>query len=169
MDHWKNAHDGHTEHCCCCIPANVGAHLLGGMLTASMIFNLIAGFGVIGVSFTAAIQPLVTAAIVAYTVFRFLRMVHHNDKDTREHYAFAYKVMVMIANALIIVVALVILGLSIWGWAKTGSTVVLTTGIGTVVGFVILIFLNVHFSRVVQTYASHDEHDHHHEGYEKHH
>ena len=97
-------------------------------------------------------------------------MVKHDDEDSRKNYAKAYKIMVLITNVLIVITAIVVLALSIWGFINTGSVVVLGTGIASLLGFAFLIFLNVHFNRVVQTCALHGEGHghHHHEGYEKH-
>ncbi len=108
--------------------------------------------------------------LTAYPAVMFLMMVKHNDEDSRKHYAKAYKIMVQITNVLVVITAIVILALSIWGFIGTGSVVVLGSGIVSLLGFAFVIFLNVHFNRVVQTYAEHGEGHghHHHEGYEKH-
>ena len=179
MHHWNNAHEGHTEHCCLCIPTNVGAHILGFFATLSTIMSIVSAIGLLTgstdaagnpVSPAASVSPLISSLLTGYPAVMFLLMVKHNHEDSRKHYAKAYKIMVQITNVLLVLVAIFVLALSLWGFIGTGSVVVLGTGIVSLLGFAFAIFLNVHFNRVVQTYAEHGEgHGHHHqEGYEKH-
>ena len=168
MHHWNDAHEGHTEHCCFCIPTNVGAHIIGFLVTLSAFMNVFSAISAFALSPTAAIAPIVATLLVAYPAVYFLLMLKHNDENSRKHFASAYKVFAMIANVLIFLGALFVLALSIWGFIGTGYVPVLISGIVSVLMLTLAIFINVHYNRVVQTYAAHGHDHHHHEGYEKH-
>ena len=110
MHHWKDAHEGHTEHCCLCIPTNIGAHIIGVLLTLSVITNLY--YVVSGVSVTSY---GIAAVIAGYPTFFYLTMLHHNTEDSRKHYAEAYKVSAQIANFIYIILAIIVLIIGVWG------------------------------------------------------
>ena len=75
------------------------------------------------------------------------------DEDSRKNYAKAYQIKLKITNVLVILSAIFLLALSIWGFIGTGSVVVLGIGIASLLGFALVLFLNNHFNRVVQTFA----------------
>ena len=186
MHHYNNAHEGHTEHCCLCIPTNVGGHILGTfavLSTISSVYNVIT----LTASTPAASNPfiaqilgaaaafvsvgyLVSALLTGYPAVMYLLMLKHNNEDSRKHFAKAYKIMVQISNVLVLIAAISLLATSIWAFSKTGANATLSPAIVSVVVFPIVIFVNLHYNRVVQTFAAHGEgHGHtHHDGYEKH-
>ena len=68
--------------------------------------------------------------------------------------------MVVISSVLLVLVAIFVLALSVYGFFFTyGSLLVLLEGIASLLGFAVVIFLNVHFGWVVRTYAVHGEGD----------
>ena len=112
MHHWNNAHEGHTEHCCLCIPTNVGAHILGFFATLSTIMSIVSAIGLLTgstdaagnpVSPAASVSPLISSLLTGYPAVMFLLMVKHNHEDSRKHYAKAYKIMVQITNVLVVI------------------------------------------------------------------
>ena len=164
MHHWHDAHEGHTEHCCVCIPTNVGAHILGCFLTLATLSNLTAFTGLVSVAPLISLAPLIPALLTGYPTVMFLLMVRHNDEDSRKHYATAYKFYTVFINVLIGIAWLGCLGFSIWFAINTGFSQFIVLAIFAFFPFLIAIFLNAHFNKVVQTYAKHAHHD---EGYVK--
>ena len=113
MHHWNNAHEGHTEHCCFCIPTNVGAHILGFLVTLGFFLNVAAAIGAFSIGPAAAIQPVLSAILTAYPAVTYLLLVKKNKKKTRKNFAKAFKIFVKITNVLIFIAAITMLILSI--------------------------------------------------------
>ena len=159
MHHWNEAHEGHTEHCCLCIPSNIGANIIGFLLLLSLVMNVLNAVGGVGLA-----QSVVGILLAGYPSFFFLKMLQHNTEDSRKHYAEAFKVFTKIVNVVYIITAILLLVFGIYGFVSTGAVAVLTASLIGVAVVLVSIFLLVHFNRVVATYANHA----HSEGYEKH-
>ncbi len=157
MHHYHNAHKGHTDHCCLCIPVNVGAHILGFLVTLGFFLNVAAAIGAFSIGPAAAIQPVLSAILTAYPAVTYLLLVKKNKKKTRKNFAKAYKILVKITNVLIFIAAITMLTLSILSFSN-GLLEGLFVGLGSFVACLLVIFLNVHFNRVVQTYKKHGKH-----------
>ena len=154
MHIWNNAYEGRTEHCCFCIPVDIGACILGLLVVLGTILNVVAFIGVVFETPAASVSPILSALLTAYPALMFLLMFKELfSEDSRKNYAKAYQIMVKITNVLVILSAIVLLALSIWGFIRTGSVVILGTGIASLLGFALVFFLNIHFNRVVQTFA----------------
>ena len=93
MHHWKDAHEGHTEHCCLCIPTNIGANILGFLLLLSVILNVVNAVSGVGL-----VQSVIGILIAGYPSIFFLKMLQHNNEESRKHYADAFKVFTQIAT-----------------------------------------------------------------------
>ena len=168
MHHWENAHKGHAEHCCCCIPTNIGAHIIGVLVTLNAITCATSFAGAISTGNWGVIGSAgFFFFIIGYVAFRFLKMVMHNDEDTRKHFASAYRCFAHLVTFFLILLFLVM--------ALIGVIAIINGAFGAgaiSIGFGLLyaivgILINVHYLKVVQTYAEHaEEHGH---GYEKHH
>ena len=158
MHHWHSAHEGHAEHCCLCIPNNVGTHIIGSLMVLGLIgqiANLTSGYGLA--------QTIVGILVLGYPSIFFIKMCHHNDEHSRKSFAGAFKIFSQIANVIYIIAAVLVLVLGIWGFIQTGSVAVLGGSVVAVLALLLGVFLVVHYNRVVQTYAEHA----HHEEYEK--
>ena len=84
----------------------------------------------------------------------------NNNANSRRSYEEAFEILVFITNALLALVAIIILALSVGGFFFTfGSVLILVTGIASFLGFIFVIFLNFHFLCVVKTYAKHGDGD----------
>ena len=106
------------------------------------------------------VSYLLSALLSGFPAAMYLRMVLNNNSESRERYASAFCFIVLITNALLVLVAIFVLALSVYGFFFTyGSVLVLVTGIAGLLGFAVVIFLNFHFGFVVQTYAKHGEGD----------
>ena len=90
----------------------------------------------------------------------YLLMLINHDENSLKRYANAFWFTVVITNVLLALVAIYILALSVYYFFFTyGSVLILVSGIASLLGFVFVIFLNVHLGWVVQTYAKHGEGD----------
>ena len=103
MHHWENAHHGHAEHCCFCIPTNIGANIIGVFVVLGAIYG--------GLTFAGSITTGSLLAIgltgfffllVGFVAFRYLQMVMHNEEHTRKHFASAYKILAHLATFFLI-------------------------------------------------------------------
>ena len=106
------------------------------------------------------VSYLLSALLSGYPAAMYLLMlINHND-GSRKRYGEAFWLIVKITNVLLALVAIFVLTLSVYGFFFTyGSLLVLVTGIASLLGFVFMIFLNLHLGWVVQTYAKHGEGD----------
>ena len=86
------AHEGHTENCCCCISVPVGAHILGFLVTLGF-FMSIAATAVATSKEKVFLAPMFCLAglLSACPALSYLLMVHENTTDTRNRFAEAYK------------------------------------------------------------------------------
>ena len=92
-----------------------------------------------------------SAILTAYPAVMYVPLVKENNKKTRKNFAKAYKILVKITNLLIFIAAITLLTFSIWSFYY-GLLGGLFFGLGSFVACLLVIFLNVHFNRVVQTY-----------------
>ena len=86
-------------------------------------------------------------------------MCHHNNEDSRKHYANAFKIFTIIANVLYIIAAVLVLVLGIWSTFSTGSFAVFGSTVVSVLVILIAVVLLAHFNDVVQAYGDPSSHD----------
>ena len=172
--HIEKMHHDHVEHCCGCIPVNIGAHLLG---IGAIIGTLTSGYKATKyLSLTGlnlfSLYFLVLAVVTAYAAVRYLLMLHHKTPHSKEQFANAYKcytVWLRVINVvgailleLILVYFLVILGsvdlsTSSIGWLVQGKAFIVVFLILVPIITVISVMLLGHFKNVIHTFA--EKHD----------
>ena len=125
--------------------------MLSGAITSG---NVVA----IGISAIFILLP-------GWVAWKYISMVRHNDEHSREGFAHAYKILAHFITAFLIIFFLVIAAvgvLAIFSGQVGGGLVAI--GVGALEAL-IGILINLHYLKVVKTYAEHAEQHH---GYEKH-
>ena len=85
-------HEGHSDHCCLCIPVPVGAHILGFLVTLGFFLNVAAFlFGLSDDKVVLVRSSFVAVSMTTYPALTYLQMVMKNIKTTRKRFAKAYK------------------------------------------------------------------------------
>ncbi len=154
----NNALKGHTDHCCLCIPVNVGAPILGFLVLLGFTLNFAAAITAFTTAQTIDANSGLPAILTAYPAVMFVALVIKTNEKTRKNFAKAYKCFVKFTNVLIFIAAITMLTFSIWSFYN-GLMGGLFFGLGSFVACLLVIFLNVHLNRVVQTYKKDDSDD----------
>ena len=100
-----------------------------------------------------------------FAVYRFLQMLCYNDEHARKNFAKAFKIYAYVLNFFLILVFIVTLVVSVIGIFNGAVKASLTILGGSFLYTAIGLILNIHYLKVVNTYA---EHAGEHSEYEKH-
>ena len=109
----KNALKGHTDHCCLCIPVNVGAHILGVLVHLGFLLNFAAAMTFFITAQTIDAGSGLLAILTAYPAVMYVFLVKENNEKTRKNFAKAYKCSVKFTKVLIFIAAITMLTFSI--------------------------------------------------------
>ena len=141
--------------CCLCIPNKIGTYILGSLLVLGM-------FGGLGSLFNeqSMFAGLINILILGYPTCRFVQMALKDEKDTREAFAFAYKIVCYIGIFLgSLSLIPVIFFFLVAGIDHTGSimSVAIFASVGLVLAWIVVIFFILHFVRVCEAYVDDDD------------
>ena len=100
-----------------------------------------------------------------WVAWKYISMVRHNDEHSREGFAHAYKIFAHFVTAFLIIFFLVMAAIGVFsifsGAVGAGLTAIGLGALEAIIG----ILINLHYLKVVKTYAEHADEHH---GYEKH-
>ena len=157
---FKDHHEGTVENCCGCLDLKCGSYTLGVFLVLQMIQYVVLIASGTSTNISSGIFGLL---YIAYPTVRFLQMVKHNDADSRHHFASAYGCFAKFNSVLFAIAGLVFIIVAIYFIGIGATSIGLYFGLAGIIIASVGIMLNLHYAKVVHSYA-HQE-DHHEEGF----
>ena len=155
MQTYRQIHDGHVQKCCLFVPTNIGAHIIGILVTISFFTYLSLFIAAMKSPFNTLGYIVVPGCLVSgYISIHYLLMVKHNSPTTRGRYATAFQ---HITHLVVILLALGAVGILIKALLDLIAVKILLALKVLLIGGMMLfvaLFIICHFNKVVRTYGA---------------
>ena len=139
--------------CCLCIPIKIGTYILGCLLFLGMIGGLSSLF-----NSKTMFVGIVNLLIYGYPTVRFVQMALKDEKDTREAFAEAYKLLTYIGIVLGSVAVVISMVVMIWAGVNAQGAFIpmICSCVGLAIFWVVDVLVALHFVRVTEAYSEDD-------------